>query len=92
MVFHFESSVEFMSNLETSDFSLGYSEDGYQHITNVREVKTNGKTALLKFKANKVEFTVELDMNHKKLILCDTVDNPVDKKRTSIILRSNRFV
>ncbi|ADO83900.1 heparinase II/III domain-containing protein [Ilyobacter polytropus] len=88
--FHFESSVEFMSNLETSDFSLGYSEDGYQHITNVREVKTNGKTALLKFKANKVEFTVELDMNHKKLILCDTVDNPVDKKRTSIILRSNR--
>ena len=88
--FHFEAGVEFMSNLETVQSDLGYHEDGYRHITNVREVKTEGDTIILNFKINSVEFTVELDLKDKKLILCNTVDNPVNAKRTSIILRSNK--
>lgn len=88
--FHFESTVEFKSNLETSEFDLGYNKDGYQHITNVKEIKVEGNIASLDFKINNVEFTVELDVTDKKLILCDTVDNPVNAKRTSIILRSTK--
>lgn len=87
---HLESEVEFLSKLETEEITLGYSEDGYQHITNVREVKTHGDKVALDFRINGVEFTLELDVRGKKLIICDTVDNPVDEKRTSLILRSKK--
>lgn len=85
---HFESGVEFPENLKATDFNLGYSEDGYQHITNVKEIDTAGDKAVLNFRINNTEFTLELGVKDKKLIVCDTVDNPVDKKRTTLILRS----
>lgn len=87
---HFESTVEFLGNLETVDFDLGYNVDGYQHITNVKEIKVDGDKAILDFKVKNVEFTLELDVSDKKLIICDTVDNPVDAKRTTLIIRSTK--
>ena len=88
--FHFESAVKFKTKLDTTEFDLGYNEDGYQHITNIRKVilgKDQNKITL-EFEINKVEFAVDLDLTDKTLIICDTVDNPVNEKRTSLIVRS----
>lgn len=86
--FHFESKVEFMTKVETIKFDLGYNEDGYQHITNARKVVLDKNKITLEFKINLIEFTVDLDLTNKVLIICDTVDNPVNEKRTSLIVRS----
>ena len=85
---HLESDVKFLENSETKSFDLGYSEEGYQHITNVREIDIKGNKASLDFKINNTAFTLEVDVTDKKLMICDTVDNPVDKKRTTLIIRS----
>ena len=63
--------------------TLGFEENGYQHIKNVKKVTGTKKFKIL-VKGVTAEITVDTDA---EIFICETLDNPVNKCRQTIVLR-----
>lgn len=87
-VFHFESDISFEYDLELEDGNLGFDKNGYQHVLEVKKVKTQSDCVILTGDAGgqKIKVTVDLNGGHE-LYLLKTMDNPVNKIRNTILLR-----
>lgn len=86
-IFHIESSFSLSLNEELLEADLGYKTNGYQHVLKTYKVKTEKELINLEVKNDKLKFLFEVDIKDKDLYILETMDNPVSKKRTSILLR-----
>ncbi|MCL2015796.1 MAG: heparinase II/III-family protein [Defluviitaleaceae bacterium] len=96
---HIDGEILCEPTATTAVESLGFCENGYQHIKNVRQVAdlrafevlaSGTKMRLVVDKTNEVDETNEVDKKNEKstkIFLCETLDNPVTKHRQTIIIR-----
>lgn len=93
-IFHLESELAVDCKYETEAAEPGFDQNGYQHILEMRQVKSGGDAVT--FQATWIQEageTVKLDIrvalsDGQTLYLLKTMDNPVNKIRTSILVRS----
>lgn len=86
--FHAEGQLE--SELDTAPASLGYAEGGYQHLRDVRAIAApNGEVLRLRWRfAGGVTGVQELSLDGVQAFVCESYDNPVNRMRTTVILRA----
>jgi len=63
--------------------TLDFAANGYQHIKNVKKVT---ETTKFKVSVKGVQVEIEVDPN-AEVFVCETLDNPVNKWRQSVVLR-----
>ncbi len=85
---HLQGELE-TNSLNLKPTTLGYSENGYQHIKLVRQLITHKPTVILPIEVDGVAVNIEIDLKGKKLFIAETYDNPVSNHRNTVILRSN---
>ena len=86
-IFHFESDFDFTHELELADGELGFNENGYQHVLEVKKAETRGEQAVLYGTSGGKKLKITVDLKDHQLYLLKTMDNPVNKIRFSILLR-----
>lgn len=88
-VFHLESDLSLEYDLDLEEGHLGFEKNGYQHILETKHVKTNENHVVLRARAEDAVWRIWIDLtgNHQ-LYLLKTLDNPVDQKRNTILLRN----
>ncbi|WP_367566385.1 heparinase II/III family protein [Lacrimispora sp.] len=88
-VFHLESDLCLEHDLELEDGDLEFKENGYQHVLETKRVKTKENQAVLHVRAEDAAWSIWIDLaeNHQ-LYLLKTMDNPVNQRRNTILLRS----
>jgi len=88
-VFHLESDLCLEYHPDVEDAALGFAQNGYQHILEVKKVKTDESHVVLHAKVDDVRLNIWIDLtgNHE-LYLLKTMDNPVNKTRNTILLRN----
>lgn len=87
-VFHLEANVKLCDTLTLVDADLGYSDCGYQHILETKKVLTTDSIAKIKALLNDKEISIQIPLEGKEMYICKTMDNPVNKTRTTIIVRA----
>jgi hypothetical protein len=83
--FHIEGDID--HNLTLVDALLGYNENGYQHISDVKRLETNEEFVFINWNVMGEVITSKINVLGKELFLAKTPDNPVTKDRHTIILR-----
>ncbi len=92
-VFHFEDEIKFLNNHVVEDASLGFNENGYQHVSNVKRVVTSADEIVFDAVLNNKSITIKVDSSgNKEVYLLKTLDNPVNKERTTILVREKGTV
>lgn len=88
-VFHLENDINLAISNDFISSSLGFKENGYQYVKDV--MKYNKKTDFLTLEAkrSKQNIAIDLDLKDHELYIAKTMDNPVNKERTTIIIRGN---
>lgn len=88
-VFHLEADFSLTLAAEPEEASLGFADNGYQHILEIKKVRTGEKTVIIPAVSEKIalDITVEL-AGGQELYLLKTMDNPVNKIRNTILVRS----
>lgn len=88
-VFHLENDVNLAISNDFISSSLGFKENGYQYVKDV--MKYNKKTDVLTLEAKRSNqnIAIDLDLKDHELYIAKTMDNPVNKERTTIIIRGN---
>ena len=84
-LFHVEG--ELIGSIETADGDLGFSENGYQHISDVKKIITDKEDVVLRWDIQGVKASCKINLEGKQLFLGKSPDNPVDKSRNTIIIR-----
>ena len=86
--FHCEGTLQSLP--ETSPAALAFDQNGYQHLQNVRQIATNAKTLTLKWRFPEGVTGVQtLSAEGVTAYLCESYDNPVNRLRTTVILRAH---
>ncbi len=86
-VFHLEADINYVPNLLLEEADLGFKSNGYEHIVSVKRVKTDGKSVQFNFFKNLKLISYDVDCTNKEVFLLQTMDNPVNKTRTTILVR-----
>lgn len=88
-VFHLENDINLAISNDFISSSLGFKENGYQYVKDV--IKYNKKTDVLTLEAKRSNqnIAIDLDLKDHELYVAKTMDNPVNKERTTIIIRGN---
>lgn len=88
-VFHLENDINLAISNDFISSSLGFKENGYQYVKDV--MKYNKKTDVLTLEAKRSNqnIAIDLDLKDYELYIAKTMDNPVNKERTTIIIRGN---
>lgn len=88
-VFHLESALNLEYDLDLEDASLGFEKNGYQHILETKRVRTREDHVVLHASVEEVMWSIWIDLtgNHE-LYLLKTMDNPVNQRRNTILLRN----
>lgn len=85
---HLESSVTLPDDLPLREADLGLRENGYQHILSVHRVNTNDRDIVLQAAVPGVQMEIHVTMAPgQELYLLDTMDNPVNKTRHTLMIR-----
>lgn len=84
--FHVEGEPEALP--EGTEASLGYTGNGYQHLQQVQELNCDGPTLRLNWNFGGVQGVQELETAGKRVFLCRSYDNPVNRMRWTVILRA----
>lgn len=88
-VFHFESDVSVNTNLELTDGTLGFDTNGYQHVLETKRVKAEAGNALFSATVGGKELKINVNLAlGQELYLLKTMDNPVNRTRQTILVRS----
>ncbi len=85
-VFHLESDFE-ISSLPLEKATLGYEKNGYQHVLETYRVKDCPSKLTFFARAKDLVLTLEFETQNKEVFILKTMDNPVNKTRTTILLR-----
>ncbi len=93
--FHLEPGIAVHCGLETEPAGTGFSENGYQHMRDVRRFK---ETACVNLQLETGDLSLHLTLTleeGQEAFIMRTMDNPVDRTRTTLMVRSrgqvNRF-
>lgn len=88
-VFHLENDINLAISNDFISSNLGFKENGYQYVKDV--MKYNKKTGVLTLEAKRSNqnIAIDLDLKDHELYVAKTMDNPVNKERTTIIIRGN---
>ena len=88
-VFHLEPQLQLFCDQPVSDASLGFSENGYQHIIETKKVITDDDTVVLQAVFGEQQMKIEISLEKgQELFLLKTKDNPVNQIRQSILVRA----
>lgn len=88
-VFHLEPQLQLECEMPLEDASLGFSENGYQHVEETKKVLVLGDKAVLWAVFGELRMKIELQLeNGQELFLLKTKDNPVNQTRRSILVRA----
>jgi len=82
--FHADAVLE--SDVKTVLGSLKYGDNGYQHISDIREIVTNTDYVELTWSIYGQKIISRIKVDNAKLYLCKTPDNPVINRKTSLII------
>ncbi|MFI3206823.1 MAG: heparinase II/III family protein [Clostridia bacterium] len=83
----FHSEAELLSQLNCQDTEIGYTKNGYEHLSAVKKIIVDADVLELKWKLDKTYLTSKFDIKNKEVFITKTYDNPVSAYRTAIILR-----
>lgn len=85
---HLESSVPLLHDLPLAEVDLGLHENGYQHILSAHKVNTDARDIVLQATAPGIQMEIHVALNPgQELFLLDTMDNPVNKTRHTLMIR-----
>lgn len=88
-VFHLENDINLKISNDFISSSLGFKENGYQYVKDVMKYNKKTDVLTLEAKRSKQNITIDLDLKDHELYIAKTMDNPVNKERTTIIIRGN---
>ncbi|MFI3237059.1 MAG: heparinase II/III family protein [Lachnospiraceae bacterium] len=83
----FHSEAQLLSELDCEASDLGYTENGYEHLKNLRKVVAPASELVLEWSLADTTLKSVIDTTNKEVFLAETYDNPVSRFRTAIILR-----
>lgn len=88
--FHVESDVILKSfSADVIQGEIKFEENGYQHLKDIKKLQASDEiTFNWNFYGNNLKSI--LNTSEKEVFLCKSYDNPADKFRTTIIVRSNK--
>lgn len=86
-VYHLESQFVVTCDAALEDGTLGYNDNGYQHVLSTKKVVGTPDTVTLVAVADGLTVTAAYDTRGKEVFLLETMDNPVSSKRTTILIR-----
>jgi hypothetical protein len=91
-VFHLESDFLLQEEgLSLSPASLGFEQNGYQHVVDTRLVNVGENEVSLTAKTAEIGIKLVFNLNEgKQLFVCKTMDNPVNRTRTTFVVRSKK--
>ncbi len=87
--FHVEGFL--ITEVNSSLGNLGYQENGYQHLKEVKQIHTNEEEISLSWNINGLVVTSQIKLKNKELYIAQSPDNPVTAYRTTMILRSKEI-
>ncbi len=88
-LFHFEADFSFEHTLEVETGDLEFKNNGYQHIVDTKKVVSNTKYVELYAVSGEFRFQIGIELKEEQeLYLLRTMDNPVNRVRNSILIRS----
>jgi len=85
--FIFHASGKALTEVETVPAELGYTKNGYQHMTDVRKLVTSEDTLTLRWSINNHEFEWLMDIKDSEVFFTKTPDNPISHWRNTVIIR-----
>ncbi len=86
-VFHLESEIKLENDYVCEDRSLGFNDNGYQHVIEAKQVITKSSAITFDACVDNVKMKIVLCLNNKELFILKTMDNPVNITRTTLLLR-----
>ncbi|MGL1891210.1 MAG: heparinase II/III-family protein [Spirochaetaceae bacterium] len=86
-IVHLEA--EQISNLNTTDGDILFNSNGYEHLKDVKRVISKKSQIDIKWSKDYIKFTTRFFIKDKEMFICKSYDNPSNKFRNTIILRSN---
>ncbi len=86
--FHFEPDFVLECDWDAQEGELGFKRNGYEHILEIKKVKKRGEQALIYAQADGQRLKATVDLSGgKELYLLKTMDNPVTRIRTTLLVR-----
>jgi len=82
--FHLESDVEINTAFKKEKASLGFNKNGYEHISNVYRLK---EVPQIHMTLGKYHLTCDIDSKGLEVFITNTLDNPTNRTRKTIVLR-----
>ena len=84
-LFHVEGKL--LSDIEMKRVDLGFTDNGYEHIKDVKQVDVSGEKINLSWDIKGVLVKCNINLRGKQLYIAKSPDNPVDSDRYTIIVR-----
>jgi len=89
-IFHIESDFSVAPGLELEEGDLGFDQNGYQYILETRRVRAKTGKVVIPVTSEETALDLVVDLAEgQELYLLKTMDNPVNRTRNSILIRSN---
>lgn len=85
--FIFHSEAELTSEVDAVAAESGYTENGYQHLYELKKVNCAGDSITLNWLLGDTKLESVIDVKDKELFIAKTFDNPASTYRTAFILR-----
>ncbi|MFI3254603.1 MAG: heparinase II/III family protein [Eubacteriales bacterium] len=86
-VYHLESQFKVTCAIAMEDGTLGYDKNGYQHVISCKQILGDPEEVVLTAEADEITVTLTFDTKGKEAFLLETMDNPVNQRRTTLLLR-----
>ncbi len=83
----FHSEAELTTEIVGETADMSFTENGYEHLKDVKKVVVNGDELILEWKLGETVLRSVIDTMGKEVFIAQTYDNPVSRYRTAIILR-----
>lgn len=71
------------------DFNSNIFFEEYSYLKNIKEVKLKNANIILEWNLDNKLIISKIDLKNKKLYICDSPDNPNQKNRTTLLIRSS---
>lgn len=86
--------IDYFFHCDAKLLSIPYSNpiqsmNEYQYLDNIKEIKANDDEIVLSWDLNGEKLISKINLENKKLYICNSPDNPNQKNRTTLIIRSN---
>lgn len=90
--FHLEEGIELKTSLTLEVADLGYNENGYQHLKEIKRVINPSERVELIWNFFGKELRSEINLEGKELFIGKSYDNPGNRYRTTLVLRGTKEV